>query len=115
MTVTVLFVNKTLFDQAGVELPGSDATWQDWSAAAREVAEATSTPYALAMDRTGHRLAGPAISQGAQIFDEDGHPAIDDEGMRAMAELKNDWHAHGNLEPDEKRGSDTSYPHPHQH
>lgn len=109
LTVTGPFVNKTLFDQAGVELPGADATWQDWAAAAREVAEATGTPYALAMDRTGHRLAGPAISQGAQIFDEDGYPAIDDEGMRAMAQLMIDWHADGTMNPDVWIGSGGGY------
>ena len=51
--------------------------------------------FPMAMDRSGHRLAGPAISQGAQYFDENGYPAIDDEGFRDMAELFVGWHQDG--------------------
>ena len=31
LTLTAGFANKTLFDQAGVALPGKDATWDDWA------------------------------------------------------------------------------------
>jgi len=85
LTVTGPYVNATLFEQAGIEVPGPDTTWPEWAQITRDVAEATGTPYAMAMDRTGHRLAGPAISMGAELFDEDGYPAIDDEGFRRMA------------------------------
>lgn len=97
LTVTGPFVNKTLFDQAGIELPAADATWADWAEATRQVAEATGTPFAMAMDRTGHRFAGPAISQGAALFDADGYPAIDDEGFRAFAEQFIAWHEDGTM------------------
>ena len=40
----------------------------------------------MAMDRSGHRTAGPAISMGAQISAEDGTPALVDEGFSAMTE-----------------------------
>jgi len=109
LTVTGPFVNKTLFDQAGVALPTGDTTWEQWAEVTRQVAEATGTPYAMVMDRTGHRLAGPAISQGAQFFDADGHPALDDEGMRAMLQLMIDWHADGTMNPDVWIGSQGSY------
>src|SRR5262245_61689169 len=55
LTVTGLFVNKTLFEQAKVPLPGPTATWDDWMEASKKVATATKTPYAMAMDRSGHR------------------------------------------------------------
>lgn len=100
LTVTGPFINRTLFDQAGVEVPTGDTTWEEWAEVTREVAVATGTPYAMAMDRTGHRLAGPAISQGAQFFGEDGHATIDDEGMRAMMQLMVDWHADGTMDPE---------------
>jgi alpha-1,4-digalacturonate transport system substrate-binding protein len=100
LTVTGPFVNATLFEQAGVELPTGDTTWEEWAEVTRQVAEATGTPYAMAMDRTGHRLAGPAISNGARIFDEDGNVVIDDEGMRHMMQLMVDWHADGTMNPD---------------
>lgn len=109
LTVTGPFVNKTLFDQAGVEMPGEDATWEDWAQATREVAEATGTGFAMAMDRSGHRLAGPAISQGAQYFDAEGNPVVDDEGFRRMAQLMVDWHEDGTMIPDVWIGAGGSY------
>src|SRR5690606_16937323 len=109
LTVTGPFVNRTLFDQAGIAVPEGPTTWQQWAELTRQVAEATGTPYAMVMDRTGHRLAGPAISQGAQIFDEEGHPAVDDEGMRTMLQLMIDWHADGTMHPDTWIGSGGNY------
>lgn len=95
LTVTGPYINRTLFDQAGIEVPTGEVTWAEWAEVTRAVAEATGTPYALAMDRTGHRFAGPAISMGAALFDDEGYPAIDDEGFRAMAEALLEWHADG--------------------
>jgi alpha-1,4-digalacturonate transport system substrate-binding protein len=108
LTVTGPFVNKTLFDQAGIAVP-EGGTWQEWAAVTRQVAEATGTPYAMVMDRTGHRLAGPAISQGAQFLDADGKIVVDDPGMRAMMQLMIDWHADGTMVPDVWIGSAGSY------
>ena len=64
LTVTGPYVNKTLFEQAGIALPGEGATWDDWAAASREVAGALDIPIPMAWDRSGHRVAGPAISMG---------------------------------------------------
>jgi alpha-1,4-digalacturonate transport system substrate-binding protein len=109
LTVTGPFINRTLFEQAGIEVPTGPTTWQTWAEVTRAVAAATGTPYAMVMDRTGHRLAGPAISQGAMIFGEDGLPAIDDAGMRTMSQLMVDWHADGTMHPDTWIGSAGSY------
>ncbi|MCB0104798.1 MAG: carbohydrate ABC transporter substrate-binding protein [Caldilineaceae bacterium] len=109
LTVTGPFVNRTLFEQAGVALPGEGATWQDWVEATQQVAEATGTSYPLVMDRTGHRFAGPAISQGAKYFDEEGNPTVEDEGFRTMAQLLVDWHNNGVMLPDVWVGSGGSY------
>lgn len=97
-TVTGPFINRTLFEQAGVEVPSdsSDAvTWEEWTAATTEVAEATETPYAIAIDRSGHRVAGPAFSMGATFFNEDGSVVMDTPGFRQVAQLLADWHAQG--------------------
>jgi alpha-1,4-digalacturonate transport system substrate-binding protein len=112
LTVTGPFINRTLFEQAGVAAP-SDAsdsvTWEEWVAAASEVAEATGT-FALAMDRSGHRLAGPAVSMGAKYFNDEGYPAlVGDEGFKAMAQLMVDWHANGVMIPEVWIGSAGSY------
>ena len=39
-----------------------------------KVAKATQVPFAMAFDRSGHRFAGAAISQGAKIFDAKRQP-----------------------------------------
>ena len=78
LTLTAPFVNKTLFEQAKVPMPGPKATWDDWVQATRKVAKLTQTKAAMAWDRSGHRFAGPAISYGAKIFDANGHLTIDD-------------------------------------
>ena len=94
-TVTGPYVNKTLFEQAGVELLGEGASWADWTEATTAVAEATGTQYALSIDRTGHRFAGPAMSMGATLIDADGNFTVDTAGFRAFAETLNGWHEAG--------------------
>jgi alpha-1,4-digalacturonate transport system substrate-binding protein len=99
-TVTGPFVNMTLFDQAGVAMPGDGASWAEWTAATTEVAEATGTQYAISIDRTGHRFAGPAMSMGATLIDADGNFTVDTAGFRAFAETINGWHE-ANITPSE--------------
>jgi alpha-1,4-digalacturonate transport system substrate-binding protein len=96
-TATGPFINSTLFEQAGVAIPGKGATYAEWAAAAKEVAEKTQTPYAVAMDRTGHRYAGPAISYGAKYFDADGNPITVDDGFKAWSEQFVAWNNDGTV------------------
>jgi alpha-1,4-digalacturonate transport system substrate-binding protein len=97
LTVTGPYVNRTLFEQAGVDMPGEGATWEDWAAATNAVADALDIPIPMAWDRSGHRVAGPAISQGAMMFDADGNPALVDEGLQRMAQMLYDWHQDGTM------------------
>lgn len=100
LTVTGPYINRTLFEQAGVAVPSdesSEVTWEEWADATREVAAALDIPFAMAMDRTGHRLAGPAISMGAEFFDADGNPIVTDEGFETMAQMLVDWHLDGTM------------------
>jgi alpha-1,4-digalacturonate transport system substrate-binding protein len=94
LTVTGAYVNKTLFDQANVPMPGDKATWDQWMAAADKVAKATKTPYAMAIDRSGHRFAPLAVAYGAKIFDANGAPVIDD-GYQTAAKKFVEWHKAG--------------------
>ena len=96
LTVTGPFVNKTLFAQAGVPMPGAKATWDEWAAAVNKVAKATKTPAGMAWDRSGHRFAGPAVSYGAKVFDKDGMPALD-EGYRNTVRKFVDWNKDGTM------------------
>ncbi len=91
-TVTGPYVNLTLFEQAEVDLPGEDATWEDWTAATKAVAEDTGVEYAISVDRTGHRYAGPALSMGATLIDEDGNFLVNEPGFGAFAEVIKGWH-----------------------
>ena len=94
LTMTGPYVNKTLFEQAKIPMPGAKATWDEWVDAARKVAKATQTSAALAWDRSGHRFAGPAISYGAKIFDAKGEPVIDDGYKTAVSKFVG-WHKDG--------------------
>jgi alpha-1,4-digalacturonate transport system substrate-binding protein len=96
LTVTGPYVNKTLFEQANVPLPGPHATWDQWADASRKVAKATQVPFAIAFDRSGHRFAGPAISMGAKYFDAKGNLVVDD-GYRTMAKKLYDWNRDGTM------------------
>lgn len=105
LTVTGPFVNKTLLDQAGVKMPAKGATWDDWAKVATEVAKKTNTPYPMAMDRSGHRFAGPAISYGAKYFDANGNPVTVDDGFRAFAKKFVEWNKAGVMAKDVWAGS----------
>lgn len=104
LTVTGPYVNKTLFEQANVPLPGPKATWEEWAEATRKVAKATQTPAAMAWDRSGHRFAGPAISYGAKIFDAKGNLAVDD-GYKAAVGKFVAWNKDGTMLKDAWGGS----------
>ena len=98
MTVNGGYVNLTLFEQAGVEVPGEGATWEDWAVAAKKVSEATGTDYPMAMDRSGHRFASLAISYGAEMT-VDGKPVLDD-GFKDALETFVEWHKDGTMPMD---------------
>src|SRR5262245_52317986 len=100
ITLTGGFANKTLFDQAGVALPGDKATWDDWAAAAKKVADSQKVPYALALDRSGHRITGPNISFGANYIAGDGMPAPLDQGAKDFIAKFVGWNNDGIAEKD---------------
>lgn len=95
LTLSGGFANKTLFDQAGVALPGEGATWADWAAAARQVAESQQVPFPLALDRSGHRLTAPIYSYGGNYIGADGKPAPLDAGAKAFLADFIGWTADG--------------------
>ncbi|MDD7972746.1 ABC transporter substrate-binding protein [Roseinatronobacter alkalisoli] len=95
LTATGGFANQTLFEQAGVEMPAPGASWAEWAEASVAVRDTTGVDFAMALDRTGHRFAAPAISFGAALFDDTGEALVIDDGFRAFAEQFVDWHENG--------------------
>ncbi|TPJ30221.1 ABC transporter substrate-binding protein [Mesorhizobium sp. B2-7-2] len=95
LTLTGGFANKTLFEQAGVAMPGDKATWDDWVNAAAQVAKSQQLPAAFAIDRSGHRISGANISYGANYIGPDGTPAKVDDGTKAFVGKLVDWTAKG--------------------
>jgi alpha-1,4-digalacturonate transport system substrate-binding protein len=100
LTVTGPFVNKTMFAEAGVPMPGPNATWDDWATATAAVQKKLNVYSGMVMDRSGHRFAGPAISYGAAIFGADGKAGPVDAGYKAMAERMVRWHRDGLMPKD---------------
>lgn len=99
MTVTGPFANLTMFDEAGVDIPPPGSTWEDWAEATQAVMDETGSYAGMIMDRSGHRMAGPAMSYGAKYFDENGKLVVD-EGFRTFAQMMVDWHDSGLMPPD---------------
>lgn len=95
LTVTGPYVNTTLFQQANVTLPGANATWQDWTDAAAQVAKATGVKYAIGSDATGHRLASIIISNGGTLLTPEGNFTIDSQGFRDAVTMLKNWQDQG--------------------
>lgn len=100
ITLSSGFANKTLFDQAGFELPGENATWDEWMEAAKTVAENQQVPISAALDRSGHRISGPNLSFGANYIAQDGSPAPIDDGAKAFIEKFVGWNGDGTISPE---------------
>jgi alpha-1,4-digalacturonate transport system substrate-binding protein len=95
LTVTGAFVNKTLFEQAGIAMPGEKATWEDWAKAVKDVATKVQAPFPLAIDRSGHRFYAVAVAQGTKVFGGGGEVEVVDDGFKRAAQLVYDWHKSG--------------------
>jgi alpha-1,4-digalacturonate transport system substrate-binding protein len=104
LTMTGPYVNKTLFEQAKVALPGPKATWDEWVTATNAVAKATQLKAGMAWDRSGHRFAGPAISYGAKILDAQGNLTLDT-GYKNTINKFVAWHKDGSMLKDVWGGS----------
>lgn len=100
LTMVGGFANRTLFEQAGIEIPGDDATWDEWVEASDQVAQDQGLVAAFAVDRSGHRISGPNVSYGGDYIGPDGMPAeIDDGTMEYVTKLVN-WTKEGKQLPE---------------
>jgi alpha-1,4-digalacturonate transport system substrate-binding protein len=72
LTAVGLYVNKSLFDQAGVAYPTTADqiwTWDEFIAAVKEVKAATGARYGLVMDPSSHRLRAMMYQFGSDGFE----------------------------------------------
>lgn len=75
MSDVVLFYNKDLFDQAGVEYPASEWTWEDELAAAQKLTK--DSVYGSYSPITYNELYKTVAQNGGALYDEKGTPTID--------------------------------------
>jgi alpha-1,4-digalacturonate transport system substrate-binding protein len=72
LTAVGLYVNKSLFDEAGVAYPTTADqiwTWDEFIAAVKEVKAATGARYGLVMDPSSHRLRSMMYQFGSNGFE----------------------------------------------
>lgn len=92
ITMTIGYVNVTLFEQAGVPIPGHTATWDDWASATRRVQDALGLYSGLTIDRAFHRIIPGTIAYGAEYYDDAGSVLVGDAGVEAFAQRLINWH-----------------------
>ncbi|UFU07671.1 ABC transporter substrate-binding protein [Ruania halotolerans] len=71
VTAVGLFLNKSLFDEAGESYPTSEDeiwTWDEFVATVKRVQEATGASFGMVMDRTSHRLKSFLYEFGSNAF-----------------------------------------------
>lgn len=71
LTAVGLYLNKTLWDEAGETWPtsGDDVwTWDEYVAATKRVQEATGAKYGMVMDRSSHRLKSFLFQFGSELW-----------------------------------------------
>jgi ABC-type glycerol-3-phosphate transport system substrate-binding protein len=92
ITAAGLYINKSLFDQAGVAFPTDPAstwTWDAFLAAATQVREATGAKYDLVYDNSPARIRGWLYTHGAKGFQlgSDGTYSYDDATVPVLQEF----------------------------
>jgi alpha-1,4-digalacturonate transport system substrate-binding protein len=75
LTAVGLFINKSLFEKAGVAFPTAIEqawTWDEFIAAVGQVREKAGAKYGVVMDRSGHRLRAMMYEFGSTAFAKEG-------------------------------------------
>lgn len=83
LTMNGPFINVDLFEKAGVPIP-DEWTWDEMLAAAKKVKQATGTPYAFAMDKSGHRLSTILSQYDTYLLSQDGNALDVDKATQAL-------------------------------
>ena len=89
VTASGMFINKSLFEKAGVSFPTDPAktwTWTDFIAAANKVREKTGVKYSLTFDQSPSRLRAMVYEMGGKYVhaDDSGKFSVDDATKKAV-------------------------------
>ena len=90
LTAVGMFVNKELFEEAGVSYPTSEEdiwTWDEFLSSVEEVKEKTDARFGFVMDSSDHRLRAFIYQHGGKDFflNEEGTSYMtDDESLEAV-------------------------------
>jgi len=74
VTAVGMFINKTLFDKAGVKYPTTEDdiwTWDEFVSAVNQVKKEAGTKYGMVMDRSSHRLSAFLYEFGSTHWQPD--------------------------------------------
>lgn len=93
LTSVGMFLNKTLWDQAGVEYPtdiSGSWTWDEFQDKANEVREAAGAQYGVVIDPSAHRLRAFLYQFGSEgvVESSDGEFTTSDETATALEYFK---------------------------
>jgi len=95
-TYNLPFVNKTLFEQAGEQIPGPTAKFSEIVEVSARVAKATGVQIPFTMDRSGHRFSGGAFAYGSS-YTKDGKFTFPDEGAKKYIADIYSWTQNGSF------------------
>ncbi|MDX2527396.1 extracellular solute-binding protein [Streptomyces europaeiscabiei] len=89
VTASGMFINKSLFEKAGVSYPTSPEktwTWTDFIKAANEVREKTKAKYSLTFDQSPSRLRAMVYEMGGKYVhaDDSGKFSVDEATKKAV-------------------------------
>ncbi|MDX3456426.1 sugar ABC transporter substrate-binding protein [Streptomyces sp. ME02-8801-2C] len=89
VTASGMFINKSLFEKAGVSFPTEPSktwTWTDFIKAADEVREKTKAKYSLTFDQSPSRLRAMVYEMGGQYVhaDDSGKFSVDEATKKAV-------------------------------
>lgn len=93
LTAVGMFLNKTLWEQAGVEYPtdiSGSWTWDEFQDKANQVLEATDAQYGVVIDPSAHRLRAFLYEFGSEgvVESSDGEFTMNDETATALEYFK---------------------------
>lgn len=73
------FYNKDLFDEAGVDYPTKDWTWEDELAAAKKITDEENNVWGTYAPVTMNEYFKIAAQNGGELFNEEGEPTVNNE------------------------------------